>query len=258
MKKIILFSVLILFLLCPVVLAQEWKEYTRSGHFIVYYDLAPYDLVLKIAKKAEESFSEIIRNLGFNRYKQWKLGDRIRIYIYNDYESYYNEASAIKWAAGSALIKDKIILTFPSAHGFFDSTLPHELGHIIFREFIGKETSIPLWLDEGIAMYQEEAKRWGINKIVRQLLKDGKFIPLEELSGMTLKNTTQQEELNIFYAEAASIVNFLIGESGEFRFMQFCRKLSEGVSFDDALAVIYTRYSNLNNINKAWTEYLSK
>jgi hypothetical protein len=160
------------------------------------------------------------------------------------------------WSHGAASPRDRIIRTFPSAHGFFDSTLPHELGHIIFREFLGFKAQIPAWFEEGVAMYQEKAKRWGSHAAVRGAIKDGTFKSLGELSITQLRYNTSKDLVNLFYAESASAVNFLITEYGQRRFVLFCRKLKEGGPFDWALDSVYVRFKTTDDFNDAWVKYL--
>ena len=142
------------------------------------------------------------------------------------------------------------------AHGFFDSILPHELGHIVFREFIGANTKIPLWMEEGVAMFQEKAKRWGANKVVKMAIDNKTFIPLNELSTLRLAGNTDQAFVDIFYAEAASVIYYLITEFGEYRFVQFCNNLKEGKVFNQALESAYMRFDDVDQLNRAWVKYL--
>ena len=152
--------------------------------------------------------------------------------------------------------KLKIIRTFPSAHGFFDSTLPHELGHIIFREFVGFKGEIPIWFEEGVAMCQEKAKRWGAHDMVRKAIEDGTFKPLSELSLTRLRRRTSKDLIDLFYAESASIVSFMINELGEQRFVRLCRKLKDGGPFSWAIDSVYSRFKNVDDLNDAWVKYL--
>lgn len=237
-----------------VVAADDWRK-NDSSHFIVYYKDAPLDFVKTVSETAEELYQQIPRNLGFMRYSGWKYDDRAAIYIYDDREEYQAKSQNFEWSGGAANISQKEIRTFPSAAGFFDSTLPHELAHLIFREFIGN-TPIPIWLDEGVAMYQEKAKRWGANKVVLNAMKAGKFIPLTEMTYQRLSAEKDQEIINIFYAEAASIVYYMIVELGEARFENFCRKLSDGVPFEEALYSNYGRFHNIQELNDRWVDYL--
>ena len=234
---------------------RTWKEY-RCQHFLIYYNNAPEDFVKNVELSAEQEYETIAQNLGFTRYEGWTWDNRAKIYIYDDQEDYVG-ARNISWSHGMTLVQQKVIRTFPTAAGFFDSTLPHELGHIIFREFVGYKSKIPLWMDEGVAMYQEKARRWGVNKLVTKALADGKFIPLKDLSHITLNDNTDPATVELFYTEAASIVYYMITELGDYRFVNFCRQLKEGSRMDDAIHRAYARFENMDDLNNAWVKYLS-
>lgn len=256
MKKILLSLILGLGLVHSACSADEVWNRHQARHFIVYYKSAPLDFVQSIADAAEEYYDEITRNLGFKRYNSWSYDNRAKIFVYDTREEYQKMAKSLHWSSGMANAWAKEIYTFPSAHGFFDSTLPHELGHIIFREFIGP-VLVPLWLDEGVAMYQEKAKRWGANQYVSKAIEDGTFIPLSDLTKGRLRgDANDQKIIELFYAEAASIVYYMIVELGQARFESFCRKLSENVPFEDALTQTYGRIRDIDQLNDLWVRYL--
>jgi len=255
--KILSVCTIIILLSAVPIYAEEWKEH-KGRHFVIYYQSAPIDFVEEVEKTAEQYYEEITRDLGFTRYKGWTWDERAQIYIYDDSQSYVEEGRQAQWSHGSAQTKTKVIRTFPTAHGFFDSTLPHELGHIIFREFVGFKAEIPLWFEEGIAMYQEKAKRFGAHNAVIDARNNGYFIPLKELSITQLTRNTDQKIVTLFYAESASVVYYMINELGKYRFVQFCRKLSEGGPFEWALKSVYVRFKNYDDLNKAWLRYLDK
>ncbi|MFA5059929.1 MAG: peptidase MA family metallohydrolase [Candidatus Omnitrophota bacterium] len=235
---------------------NNWQEY-RCQHFIIYYKDVPQDFLKSVEEMAEYYYQEITKNLGFIRYENWSWDKRAKIYIYNDAQNYIDEGRQAGWSHGSASFSEKIIRTFPTAAGFFDSTLPHELGHIIFREFVGFKADVPLWMDEGIAMYQEKAKRWGVNDFVRKAIEEKRFVSLKELSEMQLNSNTDRDTIDLFYAESASVVYYLITEAGEYKFVNFCRALKEGRRFNDALRSVYMRFKDLEELNKAWVTYLN-
>jgi len=256
MKIKIISIIVFLSVLCGTsVFAAEWKEYKRQ-HFIVYYKNAPFDFVEAVAETSRQYYTEITSNLGFTRYKGWNWDERAKIYIYDNADDYVTSGKQARWSHGVASPRDKVIRTFPSAHGFFDSTLPHELGHIIFRELIGFKARIPAWFEEGVAMYQEKARRWGAHDAVRKAIADETFKPLKELTITSLRRTTNKDLIHLFYAESASVVNFLISEYGQQRFVRFCRKLKEGGPFSWALDSVYVRFKNVDDLNKAWVRYL--
>jgi hypothetical protein len=232
-----------------------WKEY-QSAHFIVFYKEVPLDFVKTVADSAETEYHDIARGLGFTRERNWRSDRRAQIYIYQDDKDYVANAQQYQWSHGAASVREKIIRTFPSAHGFFDSTLPHELGHIIFHDYIGFDVEIPLWFEEGVAMYQEKAKRLGANDHVLDALKNGQFISLTELTNMRLYSDSPPDKVQLFYAESASIVNYMISELGEYRFVKLCRELKSGKSFMGSLESAYVRFSNFEELTRSWVGYL--
>ena len=234
---------------------EGWKEH-RSRHFYIYYKNVPIDFVKTVEGSAECYYKEITRRLGFTRYKDWSFDDRAKIYIYQDKMDYLTSAKQAGWSVGAVDIRKKIIRTFPLAHGFFDTTLPHELGHIIFREFVGIDTALPRWLDEGVAMFQEKARRWGSDDVVKKAIEEDRFIPLKKLTRLKLKRSVNNEDVELFYAEAASVVYYMIKELGEHRFARFCRMLKEGQSFERALKENYSRIETVEDLNKLWIKYL--
>ena len=236
---------------------ESWNE-SRSYHFIIYYKDAPQNFIKSVEQTAEDYYQEITRNLGFIRDQSWAWDKRAKIYIYRDAEDYVESSKQAGWSHGAASALEKEIRTYPAANGFFDSILPHELGHIIFREFIGSNPYVPTWVDEGVAMYQEKAKRWGANKEVKKAIEEKKFIPLGELSTVRLYSNSEKEFVELFYAEAASIVYYLITELGEYKFVELCKQLKRGGRFENAISSTYFRFQNLSDLNDAWVTYLKR
>lgn len=236
---------------------NSWQEY-KGRHFLIYYKEAPLGIIKTLEKSAEDYYEEIMLNLGFRRYQGWTWEDRARIYMYDDVEDYQKSSNQFLWSSGSASPSQKVIKTYPAAHGFFDSTLPHELGHIIFREFIGYSVSVPRWFEEGVAMNQEKAKRWGAHKTVKRAIQSGAFIGLTDLGKIRLTNKTSREMINLFYAESASVINYLIEEFGEQRFSRFCREIRDKKNFDRALTTIYTRFRSIEDLNNSWVQQIKR
>jgi len=234
----------------------EWKEFKRT-HFIIYYKEAPLEYVETVFESAEQYYKDIAEDLGFMRYKGWSWDDRASIYIFDDQEDYIKTGRNAGWSHGMTSPRDKVIRTFPTAHGFFDSTLPHELTHIIFREFIGFKAQVPAWFEEGVAMNQEKAKRWGAHDAVRKAIAEGTFKNLDELTITHLRYNASRDLVDLFYAESASAVNFLISEYGDQRFVRFCRKLKDGDPFAWALESVYVRFKNVDDLNEAWVKFLT-
>lgn len=263
-SKVILLLSLGLLLCCGLSFAAgkkkdevKWKEHKKQ-HFIIYYKKAPLDFVETVAQAAERYYIEIARDLGFNRDKGWTWDDRAQIYIFDDQDDYVKNSKQVHWSWGTASAKKRLIKTFPSASGFFDTLLPHELGHIIFGEFVGPKANYPRWFNEGVAKNQERAKGFGSDKIVIKAIENGTFIPIQDLQMVVLNKKTSREKIDLFYAESSSIVSFMINEYGSLKFLRFCRKLKEGGTFQFALRSVYVRFKSYQDLNDAWVNYLKK
>lgn len=235
---------------------EEWRE-EKSTHFIVYYKDAPLEFIQETIKTAERCYDEMTEILGFTRFDFWLWEKRAKIYIYSDAQDYQRNTGQPSWSGGSANYRDKIIYTYPQAAGFFDSLLPHELGHIIFREFVGFKSNIPLWSDEGVACYMEKAKRYGSEKIVLEAIKTNRFIPLDELTKISSVHFMSPDKALLFYAESISIVKFLIYRYEKYKFSDFCRALRDGDSIERALSKNYA-FRNLKELESALIKYLNE
>lgn len=236
---------------------QKWNVH-RSAHFAIYYKHIPLDFIKTVERAAEDHYQEIAKSLGYRREESWLSENRAKIYIYEDSDDYLANSKQHQWSHGAAFAAERTIRTFPAAHGFFDSTLPHEMGHIILREFIGIEPEVPLWFEEGVAMHQEKAKRYGAHRMVKNAVENGEFIPLKQLTDMRLYSDTPPEILELYYAESASIVYYMISQLGEHNFVRLCRALKDGKSFTDALKAVYVRYRGLDDLNRSWMNYLEQ
>lgn len=234
---------------------SPWKE-RSSRHFVIYFKQVPEEFIFNVQEAAEQYYDDIIRDLGFSRYHLWSAQDKAKIYIFDDQDDFLKGGNFKNWSSGIALSSKKEIRTFPSAYGFFDSTLPHELGHIILQDFIGPNVTVPLWFEEGVAMYQEKGKRWGAHKIVKRSIEEKKFITLVDLFNVRLYNHTQRNFIELFYAESASIVYYMISDLGQHRFVKLCWRLREGEPFLQALTESYSRFRNIDDLNRCWINYL--
>lgn len=237
-------------------LASSEMLQKKSDHFLVYY--APEvsgEFADTVLEYAEKFHNELTDKLGFRRYNYWTWDNRAKIYVYADQESYAQATKQPSWSGGAASYETKTIWTFPRDAGFFDSLLPHEIGHIIFREVIGAHR-VPLWLEEGVASYLETAKRFGSEKMVLDALRDGSFIPLKTLSKLDTYALRGEHSVLLFYAEAISVISYLINNFGVDRFNRMCEKIRAGKSLDVALGYAYFDISSEEDLGELWERSL--
>jgi len=237
--------------------ADDW-QITKSTHFIVYYKNAQEDFLERLIERAEDYYNKIADDLGFRRYNFWLWDNRAKIYIYDNAQDYQAATGQPSWSSGCAKVKEKVISTFPYAQRFFDTILPHEMGHVVFREFVGFDNyAIPLWLEEGVSSYQEKIMRLMVNKLVKEAIDKGTFMSLEKLSNFNPQLSQDSELVKLFYVESLSIINYLIKEFGSDNFVFFCQNLRDKKNLEAAFRSAY-QFSNIQELEQAWRRFLKE
>jgi hypothetical protein len=234
---------------------SEWQQMKGQDFIVYYHPGVPDDFAQTTLDTAEQEFNRVSDNLGVTT-TGWAWDKKISIYIYSDRDDYVKNGGQAGWSHGAAFAQARTIRTYPDSAGFFDTILPHELGHIIFRYYIGFTPVVPLWFEEGVAIYQEKAKRLGSDKQVKEAIENGQFIPLSQLTGMRLYKNSDNQTVDLFYTESASVVYYLNTEFGEQEFQMLCTELKNGTPFDEALHKVYLRFENTDELNKEWLNSL--
>jgi len=235
---------------------EKWRE-VKSTHFIVHYTAAPENFTSRLTEQAEDFYNRIADELGFRRFDFWLWDNRAHIYIYNNTSEYQKATGQPGWSAGCANIQAKTVYTFMDAPQFFESILPHEMGHIIFREFVGfNNYAIPLWLDEGVASYEERLKRTQAAAIIKKAIAAGSCMDLKQLSAFNPQLSRDTDAVSVFYAESVSIVEFLVKKYGSDNFISFCQQLRDKKDLQRAISSVYP-FEKIEDLDKAWQKYLT-
>lgn len=152
-------------------------------------------------------------------------------------------------------IRKREIRTYIHGEDFIDSVLPHEMGHLIFREFVGYRKELPLWLDEGIACFNERKYKAERLAVAKGLVKSNLYITLQNLTRMNnIKNIIIP---NFFYSQAASVVDFLLTEFGKDNFLEFSRAIRDGRDWREAIKQVYG-FKDMPEMNNKWIEFLNR
>lgn len=248
-KTAILFFILTFFLGLET-FSADWQV-LRSRHFVIYHQGESPRQLNRLVDEAERYYRNITDEFGFQRFTFWRWDNRCEIFLYPSLQAYRRTRGSTAWSRAHVNIFEKKIETYVGQDDFFNIILPHELAHIIFREFIGFDKAIPLWLDEGVAMFAEEENPYRLD-YAKYLVSLGKQVPLRALSD---PKAHELLEPHIFYSQSASIVNFLAKRYGRARFVSFFRNLRDNQDWQEALRRTYG-YNCLQELEDSWLKYL--
>jgi len=251
-------AIFLIFIFCltPVsaeVITSLWRT-EKSQHFIIYYQEVPADFVNELISKAEEYYNGILEELGFRRFDFWSWDNRAKIYLYNNSADYLKDTNSLAWSGAQVSIKRRIIKTFVGQQNFFDSILPHEMTHMIFREFVGLKTDLPLWIDEGVACSQEKNNLAVRMNAAKVLVKNNTYLEFKNLFEVYSATLIVAD---IFYSQAASVITFLLNKYDKELFLDFSRKVRDGLPWKKALLDSY-RFSSAEEMQTAWKEFMLK
>jgi hypothetical protein len=240
--------------------AEIWQEKT-STHFRVFYQ---QDTVFAAAvlRYAEAYYDQIRLDLGLTHVVQrdqvpWLWEQRCQIYLYSDRQAYAQATGAPAWSGGFVQYQRRTVYSFLGATAFLEQTLPHELVHLIFREFVGLNNDrVPRWLDEGVAQYAEVGRREAAWELMRTWLAQDIYIPLDQLNQLRLGHASGGAA-HLFYTESVTLVHFFLAAYGPSRFIDFCSNLRDGYSVERALSfATFSRIASLSALEDAWRALL--
>lgn len=261
---------------------MQWSE-LKSDHFIVYFSAQNEDFAAEVLDQAEEYYHSVAEDLGYVRYSNfWKWENRVKVFIYPDHGMYLKATGKPAWSHGMADYKEKFIASYVWGEGFMDTLLVHEIAHLIFRDFIGFKRNLPLWLDEGVAQWEERSARPVRKAMVRQLAQDKLLFSLYNMMELNVRNIESTDTVyvhsvdteagrkksiqvsgktlvDIYYLESFSLIGFLMEQYGAESFIVFCRQLRDGKDIDAALRHAYPQQvRSIDDLEKKWTKYLNK
>ncbi len=244
------------FAACAPAFAASWNE-VRGDHFIVYYAVnEPF--ARQTLHNAEKYYARIADELGYARYSNfWQWENRAKIFVYADEGAYRKATGEAGWSHGLAIYSKKEIHAFLGIEGFHESILPHEIAHLIFRDFVGFKGQVPIWLDEGVAQWQEPMKREKANIVARWLLSQDKDLPLQDLFRTDPRALEDEEKVHFFYMQSVCLVDYLVRTYGAQAFTTFCRELRDGRTFADALQKAY-RIETIADLDLRWRTELGQ
>jgi len=244
--------------------ASQWKE-EKSKHFVIKMPTSESSSWGRsVLRKAEGYYTKVTKQIGYPRYQNfWTWEERVEIIIYVDSETYIRNSGQPEWSRGGTSIRDGNLLTtrrissYRQEGGFIDKILPHEISHLILRDFIGFDKNIPIWFDEGIAQLQEKNKIQRADEALKDLVKKQIYIPFELLLRYDIRKEEESSKVSLFYAQSLSVVHFLIQKFGSKDFGELCRALKSGGDFEEALASAYTsNIESMVDLEEKWVRFM--
>ena len=197
------------------------------------------------------------------------LGKKCLVFVWKDRFKFILQASTLAGSnsishMGGFVIRDRwkdyhALCTFESSH-LHDRVLPHELAHLVLPIFLnpGKKVSIPLWLNEGYAQYQEKDSFKEAVCTVNAAMNQKKLFKIGRLP--TRHYPSSYEKNQIFYDQSELLVKLLIerqNEPGDF--FKLARALvHSNKGFTSILGSYYPQWKDSAALEEDFRDYITQ
>ncbi len=164
----------------------------------------------------------------------YRLKDNIDIYLASSNKEYrkYNPPEIPEWSSGVAFIRRRAIILKPGA--YYDplkyrETLSHEIAHFYIGEIV-KDNALPVWLNEGTAMYLSgKTISWQESINIGNAFSVGN---LTDLTAIDTVLTFANSQAELAYIESFLAVQFIVGKHGEKTIADIIRDFSYSNNID--------------------------
>jgi hypothetical protein len=188
----------------------------------------------QIVDIAEADYQRIMMDTGLSSFKP--LGGLYRVIIYATSDEYLKKTGQPNWSSGLSI--GNAIYTYEGSH--VERVLCHEMTHLIFYEFMGRALLDHRWVNEGLAVYEEGKAGRPAGASTPAAPHPAGWQPLSMETMIRMIPASEREyTVNAWYAQAESLVRFMIERGGRIGFGQFLTALRQDVPFDKALPLAF-------------------
>jgi hypothetical protein len=230
----------------------DWKTLTRDKISLNWYS-GDDGFAQTLMNTAQESLSKLTEDTGITP------NITVDVYIYgNSNDLQGSMIHPQEWTGGVAFTPFSIIAIgiSPGQLEWGKSALTHELTHVVIYQVVFNPfNDIPVWLNEGLAMYSEGALSPQYSTPLKDAVTQDNLLSVRTLCS-PFSAFTDRSLLS--YAESFSIVDFLIFTYGSEKMTNLLNAFRQGSTFDGAFQLVYGfDLDGLNNIWKNWikTQY---
>lgn len=268
-------SVLFVFALSPLLPAQEvikgkrrririeWAKYATEHYTFRYESVIPAEIVQKVAAELEDILKQ------YTRLFRYEHKQKFRVKFLDSLNTYEQEGGDPSHP-GYYLPSKRYLVLRQMPYYRLIPTVYHEAFHQYLHAYVGDEVEIPIWFNEGMAMYYEEMQRddnrektLNPNKIrkrkirmVKDAIRTRSQIALEKLVDATHDEFHDKEKEDLYYHQSFAVMYFFMQKTRGKAAVDFARELKESKSVEAANATLFGKdRKRLKRMEKLWLSY---
>ncbi|MEA1872390.1 MAG: peptidase MA family metallohydrolase [Chloroflexota bacterium] len=160
-----------------------------------------------------------------------------------------------EWTGGVAFTAFSTIAIgiSPSELDWGKRALVHELTHLVVHQAtFSPYGRLPLWLDEGLAMYNEGELDPAFRSYLEEAISEDELISVRSLCSPF---SAYSEKARLSYAQSYSLVEYLLDNYGQDRMLDLLALLKQGSTYDEALTEVYG--FDIDGLDACWRATLA-
>lgn len=225
-----------------------WRSLTE-GKVTMYWYEGTQSFCDELMLTAQHALDRLYEDTGAY------LKEPVEIYIYADSQDL--QGAMIfpqEWTGGVAFTEYGTIAIGISMGNLVwgKGAITHELTHLVVHQMtFNPYTDLPVWLDEGLAMYTEGLLSPGFVSSLATAIEENSLISVRSLSSPFSAYT---DKSYLSYAQSYSLVQFLITNYGQDKMLELLNIFSRGSNFDGALENVYG--FDMDGLYNLWRDYI--
>ena len=163
----------------------------------------------------------------------------IKIFIYGSHSDLLDAIStnAQEWTGGQAFTEHGVVVIgiSPGQLDWGLNAMTHEMTHLVIHQATDNPYGdLPRWLDEGIAVYNENQDELDedFRPVFERAVADNSLMTLRTLSSPFPADPVQA---NLAYGQSGAVVKFIIDQYGPDAMAQLLAIFADGAIYDEAL-----------------------
>ncbi|MGE5139517.1 MAG: peptidase MA family metallohydrolase, partial [Rudaea sp.] len=184
------------------------------------------------------------------------LTGQVQLFIYSDRSMFMSALSPgqKEWAGGTIEADFGIVLIDGSAGlDYVLDTAPHELTHLVIAQYLKgpyRDISMPLWMNEGLAVYHEFIPPRNEPRFDQALRRGIQTDTVFRLRTLESSFPNDESVVPMAYGEGFSVVDFMIRTYGPEKLKQIMQLFKTGSTADEAFQQVLG--VNEDGLENAW------
>ncbi len=230
---------------------RDWQEIANERIRLLWYGLDG-TLADELFALADHAYQQLAADFGV------ALERRPLVLIYPDrraFEEFQVMMSNVEFVIGRYFPGHNIaacLVTADMPRDLYADTLVHELSHLYSDNYYTGYTRLPLWLEEGLATYQESADLSDELQTVQRAAAQQALVPFIDLP--TAIRTVSVQKANLAYAEGATLFAFIHEQWGQEAVAAFLGGFRRTTSVDDVMRDVFGM--GMADFEMAWRAWL--